>query len=473
MEARLSYSMALLAGREVYKRSGVALYPFQVEGIHRCTQGNTLLDFEMGLGKTLTAILSVRHLNRVLFVVPKIVIPHWLREIRRGTGKETLGLLGTKRLRIRSGGDGWVIASHEAITNWGRVLGQREGELMPLAGVTPADVPMIDRGSWDALVVDEVHRFGPLSKRTVGLLLLARKTDRVICLSGTPMQGGSHRLWTVLQLLSPGHWGDYYTFIKRYAAAEENEFGGLTPRGVSNAAELTRKITPFFLSFGKAEVAPFLPRHIMTEVEVPLTPSRAIDLGLQIDLMLRRVRDRGYESIGDLFKDRDVVDARMSIAAYKLSAAKDLAEQVIREGRQVVVWCWHREAARLLALEVKDSVVVSGAISEGRNNEALEKFKRGHVRCLVSTIAKLGIGFDDLTVASDQIVLELPWLPEELVQALSRLDRIGQTKPVHSTLIRIGVGFEESLCVRLRSRINESRVTPRPPLTVLDLLKDL
>lgn len=174
----------------------------QVEVLSRCMLRDPiriLIGDEIGLGKTITAIVLGKYLQgagrvrRVLVLVPRILVQQWIDElsywvdagglyqVERGTVEE---------LARRGFPEGWYVASMDLFA---RNRNVREALL---------------KVDWDLIIVDEAHRISPQTAkmrwRYIGEELIAEHPERnVILLTATPHKGFPDDYIARLRILDP------------------------------------------------------------------------------------------------------------------------------------------------------------------------------------------------------------------------------------------------------------------------------
>jgi len=158
-----------------------------------------LVGDEIGLGKTIEAILAVKLLEkrdgvrRVLLLVPRILVEQWRSELKRfGIHAKVIERSNVSILAQQGFPEGWYIASID--------LAKGEEHL-----------PKIISADWDVVVVDEAHRVGKtvsgakrITERYELVEELAKKTNRnIILLSATPHRGHAIDYISRLKLVDP------------------------------------------------------------------------------------------------------------------------------------------------------------------------------------------------------------------------------------------------------------------------------
>jgi len=330
------------------------------------------------------------------------------------------------------------------------------------------------RRSFGLVVADEAHRYGGRSsKRTHGLRRYAKLAGKLCFLSGTPDLGGTHRLWTPLNLLAPFAFPGYWSFVKEFCGAKENGWGGMDiGRGSPEALEKLRaRMAPWVLTYGDDIISPYLPENTIDRVMVQLSGPQAKVIGGKLSAAMKALRELGAGRVADFegdsvlrctdtrFLPGEVVEARLACARAKLPSVAEMATELHEAGEHVVVWAWHKTICRELAVELQRGTIpvyeVYGNLPQAGVDASIVAWtQRGGV--LIATMAKLGEGEDRLVAARWQIFLELDWLPQTMRQAMGRLVRMSQTRKVQTRFMELSLPFERSLVDRVMARAEDS-----------------
>ena len=162
---------------------------------------------EVGLGKTVSAIIALRTLHArgetggVLIAVPGALVDKWSAELsHRADLTAEVARSGAALFemldRIDAGEPRCVITSHGIL--------RRADNLRRLADRCP-DLMLT--------VVDEAHHCrNPRSRLHDAVQLLALRSRRTLLLTATPVNLGSDDLWVQLSLLAPDRWPDFESF---------------------------------------------------------------------------------------------------------------------------------------------------------------------------------------------------------------------------------------------------------------------
>ena len=158
-----------------------------------------LIGDEIGLGKTIEAILTVRLLEerdcvrRVLLLVPRILVEQWKSELRRfNIHARTIERTNIAQLTLQGFPEGWYVASIDLV--------KRENHK---SRILSAD--------WDVIIVDEAHRVGKtrtgqksITQRYELVKELASNPRRnILLLSATPHRGHAEDYISRLKLVDP------------------------------------------------------------------------------------------------------------------------------------------------------------------------------------------------------------------------------------------------------------------------------
>ncbi|PBC61523.1 helicase SNF2 [Streptomyces sp. Tue6028] len=153
-------------------------------------QRRVVLGDEMGLGKTVQAIAALAHLagrggSHFLVVCPASVLINWTREIRARSTLRALPVHGADR--------------QDAYAEWRETGG---------VAITTFDVlhtlPAPDGAAPGMLVVDEAHYVkNPDTRRSRAVAAWTGRCDRVLFLTGTPMENRVEEFRTLVRHLRP------------------------------------------------------------------------------------------------------------------------------------------------------------------------------------------------------------------------------------------------------------------------------
>lgn len=297
------YRGELARAGEGFQPDGIKidLLPYQKQTVAIALERPGMAVFDApGLGKTVQGIATGYELlrrglaTRVVVVVPAAVRTQWAAEIVKFTPTDPTDIVvvrGDRKQRAAAyeaaDGASWLVVHYD-------VLARDLNALSPL--FTGAFV-----------IADEAHRVKSYTAaRTKALRTLARRADRRMALTGTPVETHPGEWFEVLSgFACPGALGEPFDFNERYRW--KARFGGY--EGAKNLHELRERSRPFYVRRTKSEVATHLP-PLMVSTQV-LDPSPAYEAALrrahsEAVLEIREARLGAGELAGaDLMLDED------------------------------------------------------------------------------------------------------------------------------------------------------------------------
>ena len=174
----------------------------QVEILSRCMLRDPvriLIGDEIGLGKTITAIVLGKYLQdverakKILVLVPRILVPQWTEELSYWVGADNVHQIERENIEIYRGKgfpNGWYVISMDLF-------------------VRNSDIrKAVLQVEWDLIIVDEAHKVSPQTAKKrwkyIGKELIAKHPERnVFLLSATPHKGFPDDYIARLQILDP------------------------------------------------------------------------------------------------------------------------------------------------------------------------------------------------------------------------------------------------------------------------------
>jgi SWI/SNF-related matrix-associated actin-dependent regulator 1 of chromatin subfamily A len=406
-------------------------YAYQKQGIDFLINNKAcLLADEQGLGKTIQVILArnavIKENEKTLVICPAAVKYNWKANIEKYGLYNTTQIVNSGRTILGKDID-VVITNYEYLHK-------------------PTIKKQLQSFGFKYIVIDEAHYLAHGSaKRTKHLLnakygiLKDREFNHVWLLTGTPMTNRPMDLYVLLRVFASRRLGKY-VHLRRYL---HTFCGGLNAqgKGATNLALLHRLIKPFYLRREKKDVLPDLPEKFVKVVY--FEPSKRINkLENCVDTyreMLIEGKDLGQTST-----------LRREIAVEKLNIVKDYIINNVE--RPAVLFYHHKTVGDELSIIFPDAIRIDGGDNTEEKQRKIELFKE-HKNILLAQLTSCGTGIDGLQeVCSKAIVIEIPWAPGALGQAVDRLHRIGQQNDVHIELLVLHKCFDESVYKALQRK---------------------
>ena len=392
--------------------------------------GGILAD-DMGLGKTLQALAhllvekeSGRADRPSLVVAPTSLMFNWQAEAQRFAPQlKVLVLQGPER-KDRFGD----IARYDLVLTTYPLLARDHDALLAHA--------------WHLLILDEAQ---VIKNPKAQASQIARRVDarHRLCLTGTPMENHLGELWSLFDILLPGLLADRKTFGRVFRTPIEKHADDAV------ADRLRRRVRPFLLRRGKAQVAAELPdkTEIVHGVELA---GRQRELYEAVRLsMHRRVREeierqglaRSHIVVLDaLLKLRqaccdprliDSEQARAVGASAKLEALMEMLPEMVEEGRRILLFSQFTTMLGLIEAAVTEAGIDYVKLT-GRTRDRetpVKRFQTGEVPLFLISLKAGGVGLN-LTAADTVIHYDPWWNPAVERQATDRAHRIGQRQAV-------------------------------------------
>lgn len=356
----------------------------------------TLLGDDMRLGKTLTAVASHDpRLGKLVIVAPLSTRAVWLNWIKKVFPGTPIGICVGKGYKADVFDQPIVLGHYDIIHKWQTIQGI------------------------GTLVLDEAHALtNPDSKRSQAALILARFAKRVIALTGTPIWRLPSDLWSVIGMVAPGAWGNYYDFAERYGAPKPTAYGKVY-EGLSNGEELHRRLSDVMLRRRWVDCFDDLPpitRSVLV-AEVSQAESNKLDI-LAAKLKSDRTNTAGH-----------FASYRRQVSRIKLGVVCREAMRVMANGSPVVIWTWHKDYAENVARDLQNRInatngtdhayVIHGDIPPGERDAIMTAWRRDPSSALVATLAVAGAGID-LSHAPGAIFGEIDYTPAIIGQGEMR-----------------------------------------------------
>lgn len=255
---------------------------------------------------------------------------------------------------------------------------------------------------------------------------LVGNIPHALYLSGTPFMNRPAELFTTLNMLDPLSFPAFTKFASRYLGAAWIDGGWVFPNILNNEEELRERLSRLMIRRTKLEVLPDLPEK--TRVIVP------VDIPMAEYNKAKRNLSKWYEEQGKKLNGQNVLAKmaalRQIVGREKVRHVVSLAEDILQDEEQVVIFSHHKEVVEELRLALSSYRVgmIVGSTKPKARQEISRAFLEGDVDVVIMSVA--GAEGIDLYSASHIIFCEREWVPAKEEQAEDRLHRIGQKNAV-------------------------------------------
>jgi superfamily II DNA or RNA helicase len=457
-----------------YCPPAIRLLPYQLEpalAVFRHGVTRLLIADDVGVGKTVEAGLIVRevagrsHAGRILILVPASLKDQWQQELRTLFGIEAIDAgarwLHTLSAELPAEVNPWSLPGiYLASTDFVK----RAEALRPLEDVR-----------WDLLVLDEAHATTPGSHRRTAIHALACRARLMILLTATP-HTGDDRQFEELCAIGQVDSSESIVCFRRSRADVLPDVA--PPRSqvirvrLSDDERRLHRELEFYTSrlwasgAGRTDANQALLATILRKRALSSAGSLVRSLKRRLQLMdappVDEIQlwlplspeDEERGEVEDLPADRvvggaglgDPVEERVRIGQI-LDAAKPACEseskmrallRLLRRVREpAIVFTEYRDTADRLRDALMRAghrvVVLHGGLTAVERRRAIEGFNKGDALLVATDAASEGLNLQHRCRLV--IHFELPWTPSRLHQRCGRVNRIGQTLPVHEVAL--------------------------------------
>jgi SNF2 family DNA or RNA helicase len=407
------------------------LRDYQVDGykwLRRLAEwgvGGVLAD-DMGLGKTLQtlAVLLDRAADGpALVIAPTSVGFNWVREAQRFTPSLHAHLY---RETERGGFLTSVGPNDLVVCSYGLAL---------------RDQTALGKIKWATVVMDEAQAVKNSRSKTAQAIAKFN-AQWIVALTGTPVENHLGELWSLFHLVSPGVFGGWDQFRRRYALPIEKH------SDADARATLAERIQPFVLRRTKSQVLKELPPRTEMNLYVDLAPEerqqyervRLSAIG-EIDQIaaIGDVQDQRFKLLALLTRLRQfachpgIVNKQWTGSSAKLDQLCSTLEELKEEGHRALIFSQFTQHLDLIRKALDERGItyqyLDGSTPATARQQRVDAFQAGEGDAFLISLKAGGTGLN-LTGADYVIHMDPWWNPAVEDQATDRAHRIGQDKPV-------------------------------------------
>ena len=423
---------------------GVDPHVYQTETVRRVLRvlrGRALLADEVGLGKTIEALMILREYQlrgmarRALVIAPPALIAHWVGELE---GKAGLVARTTDDPRFRDDPEGFFRDDGVIVASLSLLRAARHA-------------PAVQAAPWDIVVVDEAHHVK--NRQTAGWKLVdGIKSRFLLLLTATPVETDLEEIYNLVTVLKPGQLTTPAEFRRQFVDAKD-------PTKPRDAERLRRLLGDVMVRNTRAQSGLALPPRYVSTVAVDpgdaerevydatvallrahatdakarlVTSTLLLEAGSSPDALrgtLTRMAAGGKH--GASLRDGAARLARLVErvdGSKKLDALLDIVRAT--EGK-VLVFTRFRDTidhvARGLRAAGADVALFHGGLRADEKQAALARFRAGTKVLLATDVGGEG---QNLQFCQTLVNFDLPWNPMLIEQRIGRLHRMGQAGEV-------------------------------------------
>ncbi|XP_053684775.1 DNA repair and recombination protein RAD54B-like [Sabethes cyaneus] len=496
------------------------LRPHQRDGVnflYNCLMGFTLqerewygaiLADEMGLGKTLQCISTIYTMlklgpygqpliKRVLIVTPSSLVENWNLEFSKWLDTERIftfivGPNNKLRKYVQSPHIPILIISYEKLT-------KQIAELEPV--------------KFDLIVCDEGHR---LKNDTIRAFSVLDSIDcnRRILLTGTPIQNDLQEFYSLINFVNPGLLGSYIDFRTKYEnpivqLQQPNITSELEEQGKTRLDELNQITSAFVLRRTQEINNKYLPekqelvifvrpsvlqqRLLHIALEFYNQPEKSV-MPLQLITILKKIcnhpslittyKDNEPDSLNEFLKQQLPPWTDMSPDdSGKVGVLENLLERLLEHREKVVIVSYYSKTLDMIMGLCEHYNYkfcrLDGSTPANDRHKIVSSFNSPSDTFIFLLSAKAGGAGLNLIGASRLVLFDNDWNPASDLQAMSRIWRDGQRRPVYIYRLITAFTIEEKIYQRQISKTSLSGTVVDQKLNLSNLkfsddeLKDL
>ena len=368
-----------------------------------------ILADDMGLGKTTSTVIASLECDteKVLIICPASLKINWQREIENYTDKD-ISIIDGKKWEPSD----YTIINYDILKNFHDPKHPDKSDILNYG--------------FDLIVMDEAHYIqNKKAQRTKIANDIVKKIGKVWLLTGTPMTSRPMNYYNLLDLVDSPVADNWMAYAIRYCAGYQFNVGAKkvwNVSGASNLEELRDRTKPQVLRRLKEDILD-LPEKIITPVYL-------------------RLKSRDYEKLMGEYYDwynssedsnsltvqfSKLMMVRQVIAESKIKDTIELAENIIEQGKKVIIFTNFTNTLNKITEHFgKSAVKLDGKMSKPQRQHSVDEFQNNEkVNVFVGNLKAAGVGIT-LTAAEAVIMNDLSFVPSDHSQAEDRAYRYGQ-----------------------------------------------
>lgn len=364
---------------------------------------------------TTSTIIAALETNakKVLIICPASLKINWEREIRNYTDRSVFIAEG----KNFSTEHDFVIVNYDILKNFYDVKNKENTQIYQF--------------NPDLIILDECHYVkNGQAARTKLVNGITKRSERVWLLSGTPMTSRPMDYYNLLNIIDSPVAQNWMAYAIRYCQGYQIMAGRRKVwivNGASNLEELRDRTAKQFLRRLKEDVLD-LPEKIITPIYLRLKSKEYETLmGEYYDWY----RTNTGESSSLTIQFSKLMKVRQVIAEEKIKNTIELAENILEQGKKVIIFTNFTDTLNRIHEHFgKSSVKLDGSSTKPQRQYAVDQFQENDkIKVFVGNMKAAGVGLT-LTAAEAVIINDLSFVPGDMSQAEDRAYRIGQKNSV-------------------------------------------
>lgn len=401
-----------------------------------------LIGDDIGVGKTLTAILTLLHEGALpaAIAVQAHMQVQWKNYIESNTNLKVTCVQKTTPYNLKHA-DVYIFR-YRQLGGW-----SHQFQMLGIRTV------IFDE-------IQELRRTG--SQKYDGAAVLASLATQCIGLSATPIYNYGNEIYNVMNIIKEGCLGSYQSFLHEWCTLKGmNKYVVKNPDALGSylrdvnlmirrtRKEVGRELPPVNVIVqyiehstesieGAVQIAKTLANKI---IDTNISWKDKSEEGLEFNLLIRRIT---------------------GIAKAKYAAA--FIRMIVESGESVLVGAWHRDVYDILMEELIDlePIMYTGSETPKQKEESKRLFMAGERKVLMMS-NRSGAGVDGLQDICDIVVIvELDYSPKVHEQFIGRVDRGNKTRQTTAFYLLCNYGSDPAILELLGIKSSQSHSIMNP-----------
>ena len=444
--------------------------------------------------QTIGFLSHLRHkgvLGPYLVVGPLSTLPNWVSEFQRWCPSFPVLLYHGNRVERNA-----LRAKHLPLT-----VGPEFPVIVTSYEIVMADRKLLQRHHFKYIVVDEGHRLKNFDCKLLRELK-ALQTSNKLLLSGTPLQNSLPELWSLLHFLLPDvfssldqfqSWFDFTGIVGTADGAQDESAKRIADSEHRNkvVSKLHGILRPFLLRRLKSDVEHSLPRKKEIIMWADMAPDQqkfnTALVDKTIEEVLRKIASNGGSATAGPSLNNVLMQLRKNAnhpdlitggldgsicfpsadelvaSCGKLKLLERLLVRLRARGHRVLIFSQMTRMLDLIDTYLDERGFkrcrIDGSVHWEARRDQIADFNNASTDSFVFLLSTRagGLGLN-LTSADTVIIYDSDWNPHQDMQAMDRVHRIGQTKPVHVYRLATAHSVEGKMLKRAGSKLMLERL---------------
>lgn len=407
----------------------------------QCGVGTILAD-DMGLGKTIQILCLLEAWKNaypkkpfsVLVISPATVISVWQEQTKQFCPKlnvrAVIGPAAQRRKLLAKAKQFDILLTHYKLIH--------------------SDAAELRKLHFDFIILDEAQAIKNPGTQVTQAIKSLQCTHR-LALTGTPLENKTLDLWSIMDFVNPGYLGNLEFFQNQYATQ-------------NNLPLLVKKLAPVMLRRRKDAVNIELPPRTVEILSIQMdTPQKEFYQKLLL-LARKNTAENGIMNLlANLTRLRQaccdpelLLKKKHPYGSAKLELLRERLTQLTQSGHSVLVFSQFTTMLNIISKALDEDQIpyhtITGKTPLPKRMELVAEFEQSQKpEVFLLSLKAAGTGLT-LTKADYVFLYDPWWNPAAENQAIDRVHRIGQTKPVVAYRLMIKGSIEERVLAMIRQK---------------------